>query len=50
MKKKALWGLEYTHAVPKSYQGLLEKSSRKVLSGVLSEKETALNLIKRKSE
>lgn len=31
----ALLGLECTHVVPKSYQGLVEKSSRKVALGVL---------------
>ena len=31
----ALLGLEYTHAEPKSYRGLLKKSSRKVALGVL---------------
>ena len=30
----ALLGLEYTHAEPKSYRGLLKKSSRKVALGV----------------
>ena len=33
-------GQECTHVMPKSYQGLVEKSSRRVALGVLSEKPT----------
>ena len=36
MKRMDLLGQEYTLLVPKSYRGLLEKSSRKVALGVLS--------------
>ena len=34
MEGVALWGQECTHVMPKSYQGLLGKSSRIVALGV----------------
>ena len=39
MEGVALWGQECTHVMPKSYQGLLGKSSRIVALGVRRERK-----------